>query len=166
MTDSIQKEIKEALEKVSPSPWSWRRKKREKNEEDGFYLGDLNHWFDDRNGLTVLDVHNNKHGMPEISAWNERDARLIANAPTWLLHQQELIEQLQQQIGEGANLVLEGMVLIEVLEKKLEHQAEENKRLREALEWYADHRNHPPFWVHDGGEKARQALSQLGEQKS
>jgi rubrerythrin len=151
------------------------------------------------------------------------------NAPTWLLHQQELIEQLQRQLGDmtesrdyfqremnnnfelfckavGETIVLqkekdnvhawrekaarEASQLRDIVEQKdaeierekwreshmdlevqVHQQAEEIRKLREALEWYANADNHNKLIFdkyapyvridEDNGERARVALSQL-----
>lgn len=111
MTDSIQKEIKEALEK--------------------------------RKSMGIWEL-------------NSQDN-------TWLLHQQELIEQKDKSLHEQFEINTKLVVRLEQKDTEIERieekwkkllrvrmdadntniwkLQEENKRLREALEWYADKKN-------------------------
>jgi hypothetical protein len=82
MTPDIQKEIKEALEKATPGPW--------KSEGGTFERGDKR--------PSVITYFDTDHGEWFIHGdiADKDDAHLIANAPTWLSHLLELIEQLQE----------------------------------------------------------------------
>jgi hypothetical protein len=103
MTD-IQKEIKEALEKATPGPWIISPDKC-------------------ANGL--IDIHA-RYGLTAQTD-HEDNAHLIANAPTWLLHQQKLIEQLKEELMRK----VEGHTYTAQL---FSEQMQKNKRLRETLE--------------------------------
>jgi hypothetical protein len=108
MTD-IQKEIKEALAAATSGPWIVQDA-----EMSGEYLKRVTNRSGDI-GRFIL----------------REDAHLIANAPTWLLHQQELIEQLHHRLDEGTDLVAEGMLLVETLGKVIEQKDAEIEKLRE-----------------------------------
>lgn len=72
-------EIKTALSLATPGPWAILDK----------YV--VQHKYD-KDDLSITVCKMNTH------IGHEEDAHLIANAPTWLLHQQELIEQLQREL--------------------------------------------------------------------
>jgi hypothetical protein len=173
---TIQKEIKEALERAHV-PYSI-------DEDNGDLLG--------ADGRTIADFW-----------YHEEDVHLVVSAPTWLLHQQELIEKLQKELEltkfgtsnleHNRRLLSEEIVqkdveieqihnmLTEQIENKKasfkhsQQQAEDIRKLREALEWYADEKNwqlgvtitmgsahpyHEPI-KSDKGERACHVLSQL-----
>jgi hypothetical protein len=149
----IQKEIKEALEKATPGPWI-------------------------RMGARVYPRESNRYAEDEICWGNSiPNAHLFANAPTWILHQQELIEQLRTEILDQRKLFhdnayrlakLSEDAYIRELRDQVEQQAEENKQLKEALEFYADEYNYIPVDDYfpsidkDRGERAKEALSSIG----
>jgi hypothetical protein len=117
MTDSIQKEIKEALQARTQEA----------------YRG--------------------------VQYWKNADIYLAINAPTWLLHQQELIElkdaeiaQLKDQRNRAIAELGKTMEDAEIIEK-------ENKQLREQLE-------HAKLTPIQKMSRSIDILSQLGEQKS
>lgn len=85
MTDSIQKEIKGALEKINPFPWQ---------VESAIYTFAPNaEWFKlwDKNGKSLITSGSLTGGY----ILGKDNAKLIFNAPTWLLHQQKVIERMK-----------------------------------------------------------------------
>lgn len=149
MTDSIQKEIKDALATIRDKWLVW------KYPQGGFEI------FEEQSRAIILTTF-------PTDANGRFDGSIIAKFPTWLLHQQTVIEQLQESVRywqddakrlEGISIRKEAFItsigkeleqkdaeikkLNEILNgyeivsdlyaSKIELQAEENKRLREVL---------------------------------
>lgn len=151
---STQKEIKEALEKATPGPWKGKHA--------------ITPYITVSAGV-VDEV------IATVSKRN--DLQLLSNAPTWLLHQQELIEQKDAEI-ERLNAARIGVtktktLIINSLHETKAHQAEEIRKLREALEYIANQHvsDEVEDWIEHVSieatildcvqERARSALSQL-----
>lgn len=183
MTDSIQKDIKDALATIRDKWLVW------KYPQGGFEI------FEEESRAIILTTF-------PTDANGRFDGSIIAKFPTWLLHQQEVIEQLQESVRywqddakrlEGISIRKEAFItsigkeleqkdaeikkLNEILNgyeivsdlyaSKIEQQAEENKRLKETLEWYAGDQSWGTFeeaglFIGDGGDRARTTLSSIG----
>ncbi|MCM3272575.1 hypothetical protein [Paenibacillus elgii] len=98
------KEVNKLLAETTPGPWAWRKKKWEKGdgewEDVEFSVGELRQKVDPGQSYnSILDVQKNKYGQPDIYAWIEADAHLIANSPTWLQQLTEIVQQQTQQLS-------------------------------------------------------------------
>lgn len=133
-------EIKETLSKRTQGTWEWRKKTWVKGDgkwKDGeFLVGELRQKAEVRKTYTtILDVQKNEHGYPEIYAWVESDAIIIANAPEWLSFLVSKVEEMQKTLGWYAD--------------------EENYKMK----WTSPSDNDMHATVEgDDGERARQAL--------
>ncbi|MFB0847309.1 hypothetical protein [Paenibacillus oleatilyticus] len=154
-------EIQTAREAATPGPWEFRRKKWTPGDGEWgdreFSVGDLRHEVKRNSYHTILEPQKNKYGQYDLYAWNESDARIIANSPAWLQQLTEVVQQLQTQNIEAQkaydNLLAEAEALGEqssVLKESLSAVVDELKSTKIKLEEeqrVALHHERESYWV-------------------
>jgi|GEM_PF-5332460 len=73
------------MPEYTPGPWEWRIKKKiqvdPKDDDYGFFVGDLSHPTSKTSGTLVVSLGKNKYGVEDIICFKEADANLIATSP-------------------------------------------------------------------------------------
>jgi hypothetical protein len=127
----MDKQIKEALDSCTQGKWEWEIKSIEANKWGGYDVCDLVVKHDNVRSTSVITQVPNKYQCEVISVHKEADARLIANAPTWLTWQQSRIAELERQ---NAFLIDNGSRALETASEMIERLERQNMELLKALE--------------------------------
>ncbi|MUT66046.1 hypothetical protein [Paenibacillus sp. NEAU-GSW1] len=143
MNDTI-RQIKEALEKATPYPWSFQKIEGDEFDEGAFVA---------KNDETICSFGSSEQFYPTSGeAPNKHDAHLIANAPTWLQWAVEELEKAQTLAEDYSDRYLDAI-------RTLNETRDEHKAMKEALEWIEE-----CGVDYQSNNKARSVLSSLKEE--
>ena len=139
MSNNLAEEIRKALDAATPGPWYAEQEEWPGNEN-------LQYW-----------VGNHEDGLGAFVRYE--DAYLAAKSIEWLRWQQGEIERLTKERDDYMRYAEEYRLQLQQLREELEQVKAERDDYRKVVEHYADRRNHPPFWLYDKGQRARDILA-------
>jgi hypothetical protein len=152
-------EIREALEKATPGPWYMSKLAK------GYLMANCG--CSTKDIATFIEYNEDGSVHVEFDNWGN-NAHLIANAPEWLGF---LLDELDKRdectkenpCRECLKMSVDGYKeIVRELEDENRKLRKERDKLIEVLRHYADRRNHPPFWLYDDGQRARDILKEIG----